>query len=88
MRPIRTLTSRSPSSSRTASRPGRIWSPCRPGGTEHIRFNQLTDPEPIPNYKDYASVLESDVPVVVQHTRLDSRQAELALISTIVYAGD
>jgi hypothetical protein len=27
------------------------------------------------------------VPIVVQHTRLDSRQAELALISTIAFCG-
>ncbi|MDQ3959676.1 MAG: sensory rhodopsin transducer, partial [Pseudomonadota bacterium] len=26
--------------------------------------------------------------IVVQHTRLDSRQAELALLSTIAYASD
>jgi hypothetical protein len=29
-----------------------------------------------------ASVFESDVPIVVQHTRLDSRQPALALLST------
>jgi hypothetical protein len=56
--------------------------------TLHLRFNDLTDPEPVPAGTDYASVFDSDVPVVVQHTRLDSRQAELALLSTIAYAGD
>ena len=55
--------------------------------TLHLRFNELKDPEPIPTGTDYASVFESDVPVVVQHTRLDSRQAENALLSTIAYAG-
>ena len=45
-------------------------------------------PEPIPIDTDYASVIESDVPIVVQHTRLDSRQAENALLSTIAYASD
>lgn len=54
--------------------------------TLHLRFNDLTDPEPIPRGTDYASVIESDVPVVVQHTRLDSRQAALALLSTIAYS--
>lgn len=53
--------------------------------TRHIRFNELDDPQPIPKDTDYASVITADVPVVVQHTRLDSRQAELALISTIAY---
>src|SRR3954453_14462802 len=54
--------------------------------TMHLRFNDLTDPEPIPRDTDYASVLEADVPVVVQHTRPDSRQAENGLLSTIAYS--
>jgi hypothetical protein len=54
--------------------------------TRHVRFNDLQDPEPIPKETDYASVIESNVPIVVQHTRLDSRQAENALLSTIAYA--
>jgi hypothetical protein len=54
--------------------------------TTHLRFNELTDPEPIPTGTSYASVIESDVPIVVQQTRLDSRQAENALISTIAFA--
>src|SRR5690349_3749018 len=37
--------------------------------TLHLRFNDLRDPEPIPVATDYASVIESDVPIVVQHTR-------------------
>ena len=53
--------------------------------TKHMRFNELRDPEPVPRDTPYASVLESDVPVVVQHTRLDSRQSELALISTVAF---
>ncbi|MEO6202108.1 MAG: sensory rhodopsin transducer [Nitrospirales bacterium] len=57
-----------------------------PQRTRHIRFNDLEDPEPIPRDTDFASVIESDVPIVVQHTRLDSRQAENALLSTIAYS--
>jgi len=53
--------------------------------TRHVRFNDLTVPEPIPRDTDYASLIESDVPVVVQHTRLDSRQEALALITTIAF---
>ncbi|KYC43666.1 hypothetical protein WA1_00400 [Scytonema hofmannii PCC 7110] len=56
--------------------------------TLHLRFNDLTDPQPIPHDTDYASVIESDVPIVVQHTRLDSRQSENALLSTVAYASD
>ncbi len=55
--------------------------------TLHVRFNDLNDPTPIPVDTEYASVIESDVPIVVQHTRLDSRQAEIALLSTIAFAG-
>lgn len=54
--------------------------------TKHLRFNELKDPEPVPKDTDYACVIESDIPVVVQHTRLDSRQAENALLSTIAYS--
>ena len=56
-----------------------------PRRTSHVRFNDLQDPEPIPRDTDFASLFESDVPIVVQHTRLDSRQAENALLSTIAY---
>ena len=63
--------------------PYRLKVPAR--RTRHVRFNELTDPEPVPRDTDYASVIEADVPIVVQHTRLDSRQAENALITTIAY---
>lgn len=52
----------------------------------HVRMNDLDDPEPVPVGTPYASLIESDVPIVVQHTRLDSRQAALALLSTVGYA--
>ncbi|BDG10528.1 sensory rhodopsin transducer [Anaeromyxobacter paludicola] len=54
--------------------------------TLHLRFNDLASPAPVPRGADYASVLESDVPIVVQHTRLDARQAESALLSTVAFA--
>jgi hypothetical protein len=66
--------------------PYRLTVPAR--RTKHFRFNELDDPEPIPRATTYASVIESDVPVVCQHTRLDSRQAENALLSTIAFAGN
>ncbi len=66
--------------------PYRVVVPAR--RTRHVRFNELTDPEPIPRGTDYAALIESDVPVVVQHTRLDSRQAENALLSTIAFASE
>jgi hypothetical protein len=65
--------------------PYRIEVPAR--RTRHVRFNEMQDPEPIPIDTDFASTIESDVPVVVQHTRLDSRQSELALLSTMAFPG-
>jgi len=58
----------------------------QPRRTLHMRFNDLDTPESVPVDTDYACVLVSDVPVVVQHTRLDSRQSENALMTTIAYA--
>jgi hypothetical protein len=51
----------------------------------HVRFNDLNDPEKIPLGTDYSVLISSSLPIVVQHTRLDSRQAEIALASTIAY---
>jgi hypothetical protein len=53
--------------------------------TLHLRFNDLDDPASIPRDTDYASVFESDVPIILQHTRLDSRHAEVSLLSTMAY---
>ena len=54
--------------------------------TKHVRFNDLTDPQPIPLGTEYAALIESDVDVIVQHTRLDSRQAENALMTTMAWS--
>lgn len=54
--------------------------------TKHLRFNDLDSPSPVPHDTDYSSVIESDVPIVVQHSRLDSRQDANALLSTVAYA--
>jgi hypothetical protein len=56
--------------------------------SKHIRMNTLNDPEPVPKDTEYSSLIVSDTPIVVQHTRLDSRQAELALMSTIAFGSD
>jgi hypothetical protein len=63
--------------------PYRLTVPAR--RTRHFRFNDLREPETIPVGTSYASVIQSDQPVVVQHTRLDSRQSESALMTTIAY---
>ncbi len=56
--------------------------------TRHLRFNDFRDPEPVPKGTDYSSILTANVPVVVQHTRLDSRQPALALLSTMAFPLD
>ncbi|MGH7002693.1 MAG: sensory rhodopsin transducer [Alphaproteobacteria bacterium] len=55
--------------------------------TRHVKFNDFSAPEAIPRDTDFASLIESDVPIVVQHTRLDSRQPALALMSTVAFPG-
>jgi hypothetical protein len=62
----------------------RVMVPAR--RTLHLRFNDLEDPAPVPRDTDFSSVFESDVPIIVQHTRLDSRHAEVSLMSTTAYA--
>lgn len=66
--------------------PYRLTVPAR--RTRHFRFNELSDPEPIPRATEYSSVIVADVPIIVQHTRLDSRSATVALLSTIAYAAE
>ena len=53
--------------------------------TRHLRFNDLQDPAPVPRDTDYSSVIISNVPLVVQHTRLDSRDPRIALLSTTAF---
>ncbi len=56
--------------------------------TRHLRFNNFENPEAIKTDTPFSSVIVSDMPIVVQHTRLDSRQAENALLSTIAFPGN
>ncbi len=53
--------------------------------TLHLRFNDFKDPALVPVGTDFSSVISANVPIVVQHTRLDTRQPALALLSTIAY---
>lgn len=63
--------------------PFRIGIPAR--RAHHQRINDLEHPERIEPGIDYCLVVRSDVPIVVQHTRLDSRQSANALMSTIAF---
>lgn len=53
--------------------------------TLHMRFNDLADPAPVPRDTSYASLIEANAPIVVQHTRLDLRQPAMALLTTIAF---
>jgi hypothetical protein len=54
--------------------------------TLHLRLDDLTEPAVVPRDTEYSTLFESDVPIVVQHTRLDSRHAEVSLLSTTAYS--
>ena len=44
---------------------------------ERVRFNCLTDPEPILRATEYANTIESDVPIVIQYPgRVSEEMAE------------
>ena len=53
--------------------------------TMHLRFNDLREPEPVPRGTDYSSVIVASEPIVVQHTQLDSRNPNIALLSTMAF---
>ncbi|SFR77277.1 hypothetical protein SAMN04487782_0217 [Stenotrophomonas maltophilia] len=53
--------------------------------TRHLRFNDLDDPEPVPRGTGFATLITSDQPLVVQHTRLDSRQSANSIMTTIAH---
>lgn len=54
----------------------------------HVRFNDLIDPEAMPLDEDYAAMIESDVPVVVQFSRQDTSRAENAISTTMAFPGE
>ena len=63
---------------------------CGARRTHHIRLDKLLDAEGngIPEGVPYAILLESDTPVVVQYSRLDTSAAEMALMTKIAYSVD
>ena len=58
--------------------------------THHIRMDKLRNAagEEIPRNIPYAVLVESSTPIVVQYSRLDTAQAEMALMTTIAYGID
>ncbi|WP_027092456.1 sensory rhodopsin transducer [Cohnella thermotolerans] len=54
--------------------------------TKHIRTSSLNkEGTPIPVGVPYAIEVRSDIPVIVQYSRLDATQAENALMSVVAY---
>jgi hypothetical protein len=66
---------------------GGLAATCAARRTNHIRIKALKNAagESIPEGKPFALMVESNVPVVVQHTRLDSTQPALALMTTMAF---
>ena len=60
---------------------------CEHERTNHVRLDKIQNDkgEFIPRNTPYAVPVESDVPVVVQSSRLDVTQPEYALMTTIAY---
>jgi len=58
--------------------------------THHIRMDKLVsiDGLRVPSDVPYAILVESDVEVVAQYTRLETPQAEFALMTTMGFAGE
>ena len=60
---------------------------CPAQRTKHVRMEQIktSSGEMIPLAKPMALMVESDVEVVVQHTRLDTTQPAMAVMTTMAY---
>lgn len=60
---------------------------CPPRRTIHIRINSLKNErgEKIPLGVPFALGVESSAPIIVQHTRLDSTQPALALMTAMAF---
>lgn len=54
--------------------------------TKHIRTASLqANDQPIPAGVPYAITVSSNVPIIVQYSRLDTTQSELALMSVVAF---
>ena len=64
-----------------------IRAECPPERTNHIRLDKIKNQnnEKIPRGVPYAIKLESDQPIIAQHSRMDTSQQELSLMTTVPY---
>jgi len=60
---------------------------CPSKRTNHIRLDKIENKDgvKIPHGVPYALLIESDVSVVCQHSRMDVSQAEMTLMTTMAY---
>lgn len=60
---------------------------CKAERTNHIRLDKIKDAKGngVPQGVPYAIMVESDQPIIVQYSRLDTTQAEMALMTTMAY---
>ena len=60
---------------------------CAAQRTNHARLDKLKDAKgnPVPQGVPYAILAESSVPVVVQYSRMDTTQPEMALMTAIAF---
>jgi len=60
---------------------------CKAERTHHIRMDRLKNEkgEGVPQAVPYAMMVESDVDIVVQYSRMDTTQSEMALMSTMAF---
>jgi hypothetical protein len=60
---------------------------CKAEKTNHIRMDKIRDTagNGVPQGIAYAAMVRSDIEIIVQYSRMDTSQAEMALMTTIAY---
>ncbi len=66
---------------------GVFFAECGSMRTNHIRLDKIKNEfgETIPHDVPYAILIESDTPVICQHSRMDVSQANMTLMTTMAY---
>lgn len=65
-----------------------FFAECENNRTNHIRLDKIVNKngEQVPYNTPYALILQSDEPIIVQHSRMDVSQANMTLMTTIAYS--
>jgi hypothetical protein len=60
---------------------------CKAARTNHIRMDKLTNSSgvAVPQGTPYAAIVRSNIPVVVQYTRVDTTPMPFSLMTTMAY---